>query len=340
MARYDAMLNKRCRVAHIRVLLLIPLLQPLPGCDSPDATTLDEMLNVAPSSLNLGEVYAADVELDVPVFNTSSHPVFVSSVTGSCDCTSITPRCFSIAPEATEHLKLRLNLVGKLGPFSTGITCRVGDASRALTWHLRGHVKPFFRGGWPLPFVRVQYPETTATIRLELAAPVDTLSVSSDAPWLNAEAEIMDDEAVVELQIADDAPFGLTGGQLRFTGLVGDARQPCTVSFPVRIDRVPPYEIRPKILNLGRISPGGTAAASALVSSQYHLSQLKLLSKPDGESVVVENPPDASTDNHHVVLAVQVDKAGPGLQSEIITASAVFDSKEVVITLPLFYYGG
>jgi hypothetical protein len=290
------------------------------------------------AALQLGEVFASELELRIPVTNPTSRAIPIHDITGSCDCKSIAPRSFSIAPQATDYLTVRLNLTAKAGPQALALHVRWGEAPQVQTWTIRGRVNPFFRDGPSWSRVEMRYPERVAVLLLEPAEPLTSLTVAADSAVVAGEVDLADRQAVVTLRLADDAPFGSLPVRLQFSAATASGRV-CAVRMPITVDHPPPYVLRPKIINLGRVAEGASAAASVTLFTDFDLTGFTPRVPPAGIVVDHESWPPSDPARRDHTFRIRLLEARPGLQSLTAEAVAMIDGREVTVELPISYLG-
>jgi len=183
-------------------------------------------LHVAPESLDVGEVWETDAfEHVFEITNSSSRPVRIESIGASCECHSISPQSFTIAPHSSQAITLVLDLspasipVLRAAPvydFSASVYPTVtSHIPPTEPWVVRGRVRRMFLTSSP-GFVMDHGKEVIQGVRpapqpmtVELAGS-HTLAIAVEASV--AEAEIVDaanDGAhVVQLTPFETLPLG------------------------------------------------------------------------------------------------------------------------------------
>lgn len=304
------------------------------GC-RPAAQSPQHQLSVDESALTLGDIAESRVSCRLPVVNSSARPVTVTSISGNCACTSITPSSFRVEPGATQIVNVQLNLERKFGRFAIRLEARSSEGGLPWVWTLQGRAIEFFDRNSFIAPIRIPYPDRTVVIESRLKEPVRDLEVESQAPLELVSSKISDTEVSLVLSLSDSSPFGRSQTGIRLKGKTLHGVN-VNLRIPLTLERDWPYTLRPSAVNFGRIPIGEPASSNlkVLFKSACTSFSIDSTSATTVQAIVTRQRDPAS-----VELKLSVADPVAGFFDGTLTARATIDSKEFVLPIPVTYYG-
>ena len=226
-------------------------------------------LSTPPEALDLGEIWRqADFRCELPIHNTSSHPVEIVDFRASCNCTSIEPRTAVIGPHATVTFTVTIDLT-------------LIDAARheLQPAHFSVDVLPLLKAGIPGSPMQLRAKVKTAITavprRLEYATPLirgqamPALQVALRALPSVAQVEARCDPRYGTVVVdgngenrdwtatftpSEAAPLGAFTSKVEVIATMDDGKRLPPIEVPILGQIAGPVRVEPEVLALGAVS--------------------------------------------------------------------------------------
>jgi hypothetical protein len=330
----------------------------IPRASRTRSATTKPPADLVPENLDFGAVWRQEAfEWDLPLENRSNRTIAISAVEGSCSCTSVKPKSFSLNPGDRIKLHLTLNLTGKeqgtaFADFSEGLQLfDGGPGSRPLvSWRLQGLVKsPFSLKPTELDFGETLVEGQVYQVRqvdVVCYQPCRRIEVAID-PSFGASTATGDDGTHFRIHIAPNSTLrpGIHESKLLVAAVLknGDRTPPIPLKVSARILR--DIGAIPSFSHAGALKIGSDREDLITLTSRTGRRFTVLKAECNSRTITIE--PASGTETGLHAYRLHVHSVALGQQEARLTFQVRVDDKrpkpgtahDVQVLVPVQYYG-
>jgi hypothetical protein len=258
---------------------------------------------IPPDGLNMGTIWEDDqFTWTVPIENHEATPVEVASFSTTCNCLSVEPIAFVLAPGERRELRMRINLTSQVkdtGEVAVGLWAQVKKEDRepgeslGPEWRIIGQVRRVLKFNRRLYYVgqhsELAQPLPAQTIPIEVLVPLESLSAECDLAGFTAKVECPQ-EGKTELRLTSVTSRGLgafEGTVCLHPVLKGGERLPIQrLEFEGKI--VPDLAAMPPAVQVGGRVLGDTIEDVVMLRSLTGRDLLSVRAKAEGQGLAVD----------------------------------------------------
>jgi hypothetical protein len=303
---------------------------------------------IPPDALNMGTIWEAEeFAWTVPIENREATPVDVESFGTTCNCLSIEPKSFVLAPGERRELALKINLTSQVkegGQIAVGLWPQVKKETRkpgeplGPEWRITGQVRQVLKFNRRLLYVgqhsELAQPLPVQTIPLEVLVPLESLSAQCDLAGFTASVQ-GHREGKPELQLASvtaRAIGSFEGTVCLLSVLKGGEQLPLQrLEFKGRI--VPDIEAVPPAVQVGGRLVGDAFEDLVVLRSLTGHPIAGVRAEPEGNGLAVER----LEDNLHFRIRQRVISAGE--TTNRVHFSVKVSGQDMECIVPVTYSG-
>jgi hypothetical protein len=303
---------------------------------------------IPPDALNMGTIWEdGQFAWTVPIENREASAVEVESFGTTCNCLSIQPESFVLAPGERRQLQMRINLTSQVketGEVAVGLWAQVKKEDRkpgeplGPEWQIVGQVRrvlKFNRRPWYLgQHSELAQPLPVQTIPLEILVPLQCLSAECDLVGFSINVRRLDEgKAVLELCSVTPRSVGAFEGTISLQpALKGGELLPVQrLQFEGKI--VPDIEAVPPAVQVGGRVLGDALEEVVQLRSLTRRELVGVRAQPEGEGLAVEPVED------NLRFRIRQRVIATGSTTNRIHFYAKVAGREVECILPVSYTG-
>jgi hypothetical protein len=283
----------------------------------------------------------------VPIENHEATPIEVASFGTSCNCLSVEPSSFVLAPGERRELRMRINLTSQVkdtGEVAVGLWARLKKDNRepgeslGPEWMIVGQVRRVLKFNRRLFYVgqhsELAQPLPVQTIPLEVLVPLQSLSAECDLAGFTTKVEaVKEGKALLELRSVTPRPLGPFEGSISLNPVLKGAQHlPVQrLHFEGRI--VPDVEAVPPEVLVGGRALGETIEDVVLLRSLTGRELVNVRAEAEGEGLAIE----ALEGSHRLRIRQKVMATGSCTNRIRVYAQASGQKVETIV--PVTYTG-
>jgi hypothetical protein len=282
----------------------------------------------------------------VPIENHETTAIEVESFGTTCNCLSIEPSSFVLAPGGRRELRMRINLTSQVkstGEVGVGLWAHVKKEDRepgeslGPEWKILGQVRPVLKLNRRLyvgQHSELAQPLPVQSIPIDVLVPLESLSAESDLAGFAAKVEDLDEgKAVLQLRSLTPRGIGSFEGTVSLHPVLKGGEQLPVQRLEFQGKIVPDIEAVPPAVQVGGRLLGEAFEDFVVLRSLTGRELVGVRAEPEGEGLAVEPVED------NLGFRIRQKVISTGSTTNRVHFYAKVADRDVECILPVSYTG-